>query len=41
MPPKLFDTFDKITQALDENPTLAAAGRRTVRQISPTNHYRR
>ena len=24
MPPKLFDTFDKITQALAENPTLAA-----------------
>jgi len=24
MPPKLFDSFDKITQALDENPTLAA-----------------
>lgn len=24
MPPKLFDTFDKITQALDENPSLAA-----------------
>jgi hypothetical protein len=24
MPPKLFDTFEKIAQALDENPTLAA-----------------
>ena len=39
MPPKLFDTFDKITQALDENPTLAARLDRIITTlIAVTDH---
>lgn len=39
MPPEMFDTFEKITRALDENPTLAARLDRIITTLIAVPDY--